>query len=110
MYRAIGPGAAAWDPPQNVLGNKPGVVYVSKTHAGEMGVAVDKIMRQFMKGIVLENLFNIASSQQVQTGTSAEQLKRRASSLSKKLKGDLQKFPPAKADLIWKSSFYLVVK
>ena len=110
LYRAIGPGAAAWDPPQNVLGNKPGVVYVSKTHAGEMGVAVDKIMRQFMKGIVLENLFNIASSQQVQTGTSAEQLKRRASNLSKKLKGDLQKFPPAKADLIRKSSFYLVVK
>ena len=63
-----------------------------------------------MKGVVLENLFNIASSQQVQTGTAQEQIKRRAAGLGKKLKGDLQKFPPAKADLIWKSSFHLVVK
>tara|TARA_B100001250_G_C19758388_1_gene771253 strand:- start:46 stop:1572 length:1527 start_codon:yes stop_codon:yes gene_type:complete len=110
LYRSLGPSGAVWDPPQKVLGNKPGVVYVSKTHAGEIGVAVDKIMRNFMKGVVLENLFNIASSQQVQTGTAQEQIKRRAAGLGKKLKGDLQKFPPAKADLIWKSSFHLVVK
>ena len=63
-----------------------------------------------MKGVVLENLFNIASSQQVQTGTSMEQIIRRAAGLGKKLKANLEKFPPAKADLIWKSGFHLVVK
>ena len=48
LYASLGRGAAAWDPPQSVLGSKPGVVYVSKTHAGEIGVAVDKILRDFM--------------------------------------------------------------
>ena len=111
LYASLGRGAAAaWDPPQSVLGSKPGVVYVSKTHAGEIGVAVDKILRDFMKGVVLENLFNIASSQQVQTGTQQEQIERRAAGLGRSIKADLEKFPPAKADLIWKSGFHLVVK
>ena len=110
LFEALGSNAGVWDPPQSVLGSKPGVVYVSKTHAGEIGVAVDKIVRKFMKGVVLENLFNIASSQQVQTGTSMEQIIRRAAGLGRKLKADLKRFPPAKADLIWKSGFHLIVK
>ena len=63
-----------------------------------------------MKGVVLENLFNIASSQQVQTGTQQEQIERRAAGLGRSIKADLEKFPPAKAALIWKSGFHLVVK
>jgi|10_taG_2_1085330.scaffolds.fasta_scaffold47154_2 hypothetical protein len=111
LYKELGGGSSTvWDPPQNVLGSKPGVVYVSKTHAGEIGVAVDKILREFMKGVVLENLFNIASSQQVQTGTQQEQIERRSASLGRSIKADLEKFPPSKADLIWKSGFHLVVK
>ena len=110
LFRSLSTSGVSWDPPQTVLGSKPGGVYVSKTHAGEIGVAVDKIFNQFMKGVVLENLFNIASSQQVQTGTSMEQIIRRAAGLGKKLKANLEKFPPAKADLIWKSGFHLVVK
>jgi hypothetical protein len=110
LFAALGNSAAAWDPPQSVLSRHPGVVYISKTHAGEIGVAVDKIVRNFMKGIVLENLHNIASSQRVQTGTTMEQIARRAMGLGKTLKSDLERFPPAKADLIWQSGYHLVVK
>ena len=63
-----------------------------------------------MKGVVLENLHNIASSQKVQTGTALEQIQRRVSTLGGILKGELERFPPAKADLIWESGFHLVVK
>ncbi len=110
LFKALGNNAAAWDPPQSVLSRNPGVVYISKTHAGEIGVSVDKIIRKFMKGVVLENLHNIASSQKVQTGTTMEQISRRAAGLGKLLKGELERFPPAKADLIWKSGYHLVVK
>ena len=110
LYKVLNNSSVKWDPPQSVLGNKPGVVYVGKTHAGEIGVAVDGIVRKFMKSIVLENLFNVASSQQIQTGTAAEQLERRVDSLSNRMKIDISKFPPIKADLIWKSGFHLVVK
>ena len=84
-------------------------MFISKTHAGEVGVAVDGIVRTFMKSIVLENLYNIASSTSVQTGTALEQLERRVDGLSTQLKADIQKFPPAKADMIWESGFHLVV-
>jgi len=110
LYKVLNNSPVPWDPPQSVLGNKPGVVYVGKTHAGEIGVAVDSIVRKFMKSVVLENLFNVASSQQIQTGTAAEQLERRVDSLSNRMKIDINKFPPIKADLIWKSGFHLVVK
>ena len=110
LFRALGSNAGAWDPPQTVLSRNPGVVYISKTHSGEIGVAIDKILRNFMKGVVLENLHNIASSQKVQTGAALEQIQRRVSTLGGILKGELERFPPAKADLIWESGFHLVVK
>ena len=63
-----------------------------------------------MKDITMENLFNTAASQKVQTGTSIGQLKRRLKTMDNSLKEDLREFPPAKANLIWNSCFYLVVK
>tara|TARA_Y100001973_G_C5172208_1_gene319770 strand:+ start:61 stop:1629 length:1569 start_codon:yes stop_codon:yes gene_type:complete len=109
LFRYLNNSPVNWDPPQSVLSNKPGVVFVSKTHAGEVGVAIDGIVRNFMKSIVLENLYNIASSTAVQTGAAQEQIERRAGSLSSALKADIQRFPPAKADMIWESGFHLVV-
>ncbi len=109
LFKYLNNSPINWDPPHTVLGSKPGVVFISKTHAGEVGVAVDGIVRTFMKSIVLENLYNIASSTSVQTGTALEQLERRVDGLSTQLKADIQKFPPAKADMIWESGFHLVV-
>ena len=111
LYEQLNNGQSAWDPPRT-SGMNPELakVWVSKTHAGEIGVAIDAIMNQAMKDITVENLFNLAASQKVQTGTSQSQLKRRLRTLDQSLKEDLKRFPPAKANLVWNSGFHLVVK
>ena len=102
---------STWDPPQSMLNvDHPGKVWLSKAHAGEIAVAVEGILNDVMKDITMENLFNTAASQKVQTGTSIGQLKRRLKTMDNRLKEDLREFPPAKANLIWNSCFYLVVK
>ncbi len=109
LFQHLNNSPVNWDPPQSVLSSKPGVVYISKTHAGEVGVAVDSIVRNFMRSIVLENLYNIASSTSVHTGAAMEQIERRVDTMSTRLKADIERFPPAKADLIWEGGFHLVV-
>ena len=111
LYAEINSGVSTWDPPQSMLNvDHPGKVWLSKAHAGEIAVAVEGILNDVMKDITMENLFNTAASQKVQTGTSMGQLKRRLKTMDNRLKEDLREFPPAKANLIWNSCFYLVVK
>ena len=100
-----------WDPPSSARldPNNP-KVWISKTVAGEVGIAVDSIMTQLMKDITVENLFNVSASGKVQSGTAIGQLKRRLASLDSATKADIRAFPPARANLIWNSCFHLVVK
>ena len=100
-----------WDPPASAKldPNNP-KVWISKTVAGEVGIAVDAIMTQLMRDITVENLFNVSASGKVQSGTSIGQLKRRLASLDSNMKAEIKAFPPAKANLIWNSCFHLVVK
>ena len=111
LYANLNPGIAAWDPPMTsqMDPNNP-KVWASKAHAGEIGVAVDAIVNRVMKDITVENIFNVAASQKVQTGTSLGQLKRRLRTMDNALKTDLRRFPPSKAKLVWNSCFHLVVK
>ena len=111
LFGKLNNGQAAWDPSRTgSMDPSLAIVRVSKTHAGEIGVAIDAIMNRVMKDITVENLFNLAASQKVQTGTSMGQLKRRLKSMDNSLKEELKRFPPARANLIWNSCFYLVVK
>ena len=100
-----------WDPPASAKldPNNP-KVWISKTVAGEVGIAVDAIMTQLMRDITVENLFNVSASGKVQSGTAIGQLKRRLASLDSATKADISAFPPARANLIWHSCFHLVVK
>ena len=100
-----------WDPPASAKldPNNP-KVWISKTVAGEVGIAVDSIVTQLMRDITVENLFNVSASGKVQSGTSIGQLKRRLASLDSNMKAEIKAFPPAKANLIWNSCFHLVVK
>lgn len=111
LYAHLNRGGGRWDPPRSAKLNPDNPkVWISKTVAGEVGVAIDSIVTQLMKDITVENLFNVSASQKIQSGTSMGQLKRRLKSLDNATKADIKAFPPAKAKLIWTSCFHLVVK
>ena len=88
----------------------PEEAWLNKTHAGEVGVAVNDITNKLIRDVTVENLFDLAASQRFGAGVSAEQLERRKRMLPQYLKEDLEQVPVSEAKGIWNACFHIVVK
>ena len=88
----------------------PEEAWLNKTHAGEVGVAVNDITNKLIRDVTVENLFDLAASQRFGAGVSAEQLERRKRMLPQYLKEDLEQVPVSEAKEIWNACFHIVVK
>ena len=102
-----------WDP--GMVGKAKSVeeAWLNKTHAGEVGIAVNDIMNKIKRDITVENLFNLAASQGFGAGVSKSQITTRirmAESAGKKIGGEFNEIPIDESNKIWSSCFYMVVK
>mgnify|MGYP001189361549 FL=1 len=99
-----------WDPSNAERGARsPEEAWLNKTHAGEVGVAVNDIANKISRDITVENLFDLAASQRFGAGISAQQLERRKQMLPNSLR-EINNVPVTEAKTIWNACFHLVVK
>ena len=103
-----------WDSVSVELSAKsPEEAYLNKTHAGEVGIAINDITNKIKRDITVENLFNLAASQGFGAGVSKSQINTRikmAEAAGKKLGGEFNEIPIDESNKIWSSCFYVVVK
>ena len=109
LYRHL--NKMPWDPAYAERNSKsPEEAWLNKTHAGEVGVAVNDITNKIKRDITVENLVDLSASQRFSSGIRPNQIEARKNTLSKSLGEELEAIPPSEAKTIWNASFYLVVK
>ena len=111
LYRHV--NKMPWDPSRVGRAKSIEESWLNKTHAGEVGIAINDITNKIKRDITVENLFNLAASQGFGAGVSKSQINTRikmAEAAGKKLGGEFNEIPIDESNKIWSSCFYVVVK
>ena len=82
---------------------------LNKTAAAEIAIAITKITNKYAREIVLENIVDVAASQELRAGITPEQVERRKRQLEGKIDQDLEILPIEAATTVFTGCFHLKI-